>query len=89
LKAQLAAIAPQLEEFRSKKEERMKQFAEVALQIEKISGEISGGNDSSQHRPSEEEDLSIRRLDELRDRLQGLQKEKVCVPIGSDAGFRV
>ena len=78
LKAQLSAIAPQLEEFRSKKQERIKQFTEVISQIEKISNEIKGVHATSEHWSSNEEDLSIRRLDELRDRLQVLQKEKVC-----------
>lgn len=79
LKGQLSAITPQLEELRLKKEQRIKQFAEVKSQIQKICSEISGS--SSQLSDSElvsdnRDDLSVRRLDEHHAQLQSLQKEK-------------
>uniref|UniRef100_A0A0C9RI64 TSA: Wollemia nobilis Ref_Wollemi_Transcript_18801_2421 transcribed RNA sequence n=1 Tax=Wollemia nobilis TaxID=56998 RepID=A0A0C9RI64_9CONI len=79
LKDQLAIITPQLEELRLRKEERMKQFTEVKTQIQKICGEISGYSQQSVVLNSingEEEDLSLRKLDEYHAHLQALQKEK-------------
>ncbi|KVH88366.1 hypothetical protein Ccrd_024003 [Cynara cardunculus var. scolymus] len=42
LKAQLAMVSPLVEDLKVKKEERIKQFADIKGQIEKINGEISG-----------------------------------------------
>jgi protein regulator of cytokinesis 1 len=42
LRAQLSAITPQLEEFRSKRDERAKQFLDLKSQIQKLSKEIQG-----------------------------------------------
>ncbi|KAF5206752.1 65-kDa microtubule-associated protein [Thalictrum thalictroides] len=78
LKEQLASILPRVEGLRTKKEERMKQFANIRAQIEKISGEISGYNQSNDVNNSitEEHDLSLRKLNEYQTRLHSLQKEK-------------
>ena len=80
MKEQFTIITPQLVELRLRKEERIKQFAEVKAQIQKISGEISGYS----HRidvvvnlvNGEEDDLSLRKLHEYHAHLQALQKEK-------------
>ncbi|GKV13434.1 hypothetical protein SLEP1_g24439 [Rubroshorea leprosula] len=80
LKQKLASVTPLLEDLRMKKEERMKQFADIRVQIEKISGEISGYSHLSGTMMNsltlEEQDLSLRRLTEYRTHLQTLQKEK-------------
>eukprot|EP01018_Ginkgo_biloba_P011853 Gb_30131 [translate_table: standard] len=77
LKEQLEAIAPQLEEMRRRKEERIKQILDVKTQIQKISNEIAG---CTQFNPSaitvDENDLSLRNLEEYQKQLQALQKEK-------------
>eukprot|EP00250_Pteridium_aquilinum_P008889 c18284_g2_i1 orf=310-1956(+) len=78
LKGQLAAITPQLEELRLKKEQRIQQFTDVKSQIQKITSEIAGS--SAQPRDAElvenANDFSARRLDEYHAQLQALQKEK-------------
>ncbi|KAL5722033.1 hypothetical protein ACHQM5_005603 [Ranunculus cassubicifolius] len=76
LKKQLASLLSKVEDLRTKKEERMKQFANIKAQIEKISGEISGSNPLSNDTSMEENDLSIRKLNEYQTRLQSLNKEK-------------
>lgn len=79
IKEQLAAIAPALEQLCNQKDERIKEFADVQSQIQKISGEIAGTIKAGEHvKPIvDEEDLSLKKLDEFRSQLQGLQKEKV------------
>ncbi|KAF9602093.1 hypothetical protein IFM89_024860 [Coptis chinensis] len=55
----------------------MRQFADVRTQIEKIRGEISGyNNDMSCSNSKEENDLSLRKLNEYQTHLHSLQKEK-------------
>eukprot|EP00249_Psilotum_nudum_P005204 c18660_g3_i1 orf=1-783(-) len=79
LKEQLAAVRPQLNELRQKKEERMKQLVDVQLQIQRVCGEISGSlhiSDSESKIIVDEQDLSLNRLDEYYAHLQSLQKEK-------------
>lgn len=80
LKEQLASVTPLVEDLRSKKEERLKQFADIRAQIEKISGEISGYNHHTNTMIScltlEEQDLSLRNLNECQTHLRTLQKEK-------------
>ncbi|KAK9118178.1 hypothetical protein Scep_016271 [Stephania cephalantha] len=84
LKEQLASITPLVEDLRRKKEERLKQFKDVKAQIEKISGDILGLNHANddpalssievdEHDLS---DLSVRKLNEYKTRLQALKKEK-------------
>lgn len=83
LKEKLACVTPLVEDLRSKKGERIKQFADIKAQIEKISGEISDSDHFSSSLIDslslDEVDLSLRRLNECQTRLHSLQKEKVCV----------
>ncbi|XVE91852.1 hypothetical protein REPUB_Repub01dG0047100 [Reevesia pubescens] len=80
LKEKLASVTPLLLDLRMKKEERIKQFADIKIQVEKISGEISGYNYPNDTMIScltlEDQDLSLRRLTEFQTHLQTLQKEK-------------
>ncbi|BFG17338.1 hypothetical protein CerSpe_036120 [Prunus speciosa] len=80
LKQKLASVAPLVEDLRVKKEERMKQFSDIKVQIEKISGEISGYNHLNNapviSLTLDEQDLSVRKLTEYQAHLHTLQKEK-------------
>ena len=80
MKEKLTIITPQLEELQLRKEECIKQFAEVKAQIQKISGEISGYSHRSDvvvnSINGEGDELSLRKLDEYHAHLQALQKEK-------------
>lgn len=81
LKEQLASVTPLVEDLRLKKEERLKQFADIRAQIEKINGEIAGYNHHTNVMIGslilEEQDLSLRNLNEYQTQLRTLQKEKV------------
>lgn len=85
MKEKLASVTPLVEELKKKKEERLKQFEDIKTQIEKISGEICGihpvNDDVSSTDGKEEQDLSLRRLNEYQTRLRSLQKEKVCIMV--------
>ncbi|XP_042053281.1 65-kDa microtubule-associated protein 6-like isoform X1 [Salvia splendens] len=79
LKGKLASVRPLAEDLKLKKEGRMKQFADIRSQIEKISGEISGYGSTASSISSltmEEQDLSVRKLTEHQSKLRVLQKEK-------------
>ncbi|MED6184842.1 hypothetical protein PIB30_051340 [Stylosanthes scabra] len=80
LKEKLASITPLVEDLNKKKDERLKQFADITAQIDKISGEIYGihplNSGVSSITVMEEQDLSLRRLNEYQSQLRGLQKEK-------------
>ncbi|KAL0000724.1 hypothetical protein SO802_014505 [Lithocarpus litseifolius] len=79
IKEQLAAIAPALEQLWKQKEERIKEFSDVQSQIQKICGEIAGTLNFSNQAgtpAADEDDLSLKRLDEYHGQLQELQKEK-------------
>lgn len=75
----MAALNPLLEELRRKKEERIKEFTDVQLQIVRICAEIAG--DSHPESPAtfkvDEGDLTIKRLGELKSQLHELQLDKV------------
>ncbi|KAG4989998.1 hypothetical protein JHK82_032310 [Glycine max] len=77
LKEQLDSITPALREMRLRKEERLNQFRTVQGQIQKISAEIAGNSDNE---PSSivvnENDLSLKRLEEYQNELQRLHNEK-------------
>eukprot|EP00268_Persea_americana_P059422 TRINITY_DN7288_c0_g1_i15.p1 TRINITY_DN7288_c0_g1~~TRINITY_DN7288_c0_g1_i15.p1 ORF type:complete len:362 (+),score=96.82 TRINITY_DN7288_c0_g1_i15:913-1998(+) len=77
LKEELRVIIPQLEEMRKRKNDRLSQFNEVVEQIQKISKEIFG---PGEYTPCDivvdQNDLSIRKLDELHKQLEALQKKK-------------
>ncbi|CAL9055741.1 65-kDa microtubule-associated protein 6-like isoform X1 [Musa acuminata AAA Group] len=80
LKEQLASVTPILENLRIKKEERIKNFADVRLQIEKITAEIREHEHQHDAMTSlaivDEHDLSMRKLNEQHEQLRALQKEK-------------
>lgn len=76
LKKQLECLTPLLEDLRLKKEERIKQLADVKTQIDKINAEILG-HFHLHSNGVEEHDLSLRKLNEYRTHLQTLQNEKV------------
>lgn len=80
IKEQLAAIAPLLEQLCKQKEDRVREIADVQLQIEKIRREIAGTlkiGEQTEIPRVDEEDLSLKKLDEYQTQLQELQKEKV------------
>ncbi|KAL9678626.1 hypothetical protein QQ045_016474 [Rhodiola kirilowii] len=79
LKEKLAAVSPILEDLRAERDERKKQFTCIKEQLDKISEEISGYNNSSSNLTAtdyHEEDLSLRKLTEYQNQLRTLQKEK-------------
>ncbi|GFQ03162.1 65-kda microtubule-associated protein 6 [Phtheirospermum japonicum] len=83
LKGQLAAVTPLVDDLKLKKAERMKQFADIKSQIDKISGEISGcgqinvnASSLDEEQEQEQEDLSLRKLMEYQSNLRSLQKDK-------------
>ncbi|KAL2322720.1 hypothetical protein Fmac_027099 [Flemingia macrophylla] len=78
IKEQLASIAPILEQLWQQKEERIKEFSDVQLQIQRICGEITGDLNPEQTGSFavDESDLSLKNLDEYHSQLQELQREK-------------
>uniref|UniRef100_A0ACD5UG59 Uncharacterized protein n=1 Tax=Avena sativa TaxID=4498 RepID=A0ACD5UG59_AVESA len=79
IKEQLAATSPSLEQLCRKKEKRVKEFADVQLQIQTIRGEIAGSLQVGGHLETphvDEDDLSMKKLNEFLFELQALQKEK-------------
>ncbi|KAI3992563.1 hypothetical protein MKX01_020855 [Papaver californicum] len=79
IKEQLAAVAPTLEQLWELKDERKKEFADVQSQIQKICGEIAGNSKLTEQAEAptvNEDDLSLKKLDEFHSQLQELQKEK-------------
>ncbi|MED6195456.1 hypothetical protein PIB30_037970 [Stylosanthes scabra] len=75
LKQELARICPELEEMRKRKSDRRNQFIDVHEQIQSISNEMYG---TGEYAPAviDENDLSMRKLEELHRQLNALQKEK-------------
>ncbi|CAN7064040.1 unnamed protein product [Brassica oleracea var. botrytis] len=78
LKEKLAYVRPLLEDLRLQKDERVKQFVDVKAQIEKMSGEISGYNKAmiDSLTLDDDQDLTLRKLNEYQTHLRSLQKEK-------------
>ncbi|KAH7660279.1 Microtubule-associated protein MAP65/Ase1/PRC1 protein [Dioscorea alata] len=79
IKEQLASIAPALEQLCKQKEQRIQEFADVQAQIQKINGEIAGNLKIGEHVGTpvvDEDDLSLKKLDEFHSQLLELQKEK-------------
>ncbi|CAN4087573.1 unnamed protein product [Withania somnifera] len=79
LKEQLALVTPLIDDLRVKKDERVKQFAYIKTQIDKITSEISGYSNIINAVSSlnlEDHDLSLRNLYECQSHLRALQKEK-------------
>lgn len=78
LKEELRRILPQVEEMRKRKSDRRNQFLDVLQQIQEISNEIHGSTEyMSSKIVVDENDLSLRKLEELHRQLHDLQKEKV------------
>ncbi|KAK8662048.1 hypothetical protein V6N13_091636 [Hibiscus sabdariffa] len=79
LKQQISYIRPVLEELRSKKKQRVKEFTETQSQIAQICAEIAGnGQSMSSSDPQvDEHDLTVKKLGELKSHLQELQNEKI------------
>ncbi|XP_051121204.1 65-kDa microtubule-associated protein 8 [Andrographis paniculata] len=79
LKEQLNSITPALREMQLRKEDRVKQFRVVQGQIHKISAEIDGRTEYSDS-PSavsvNENDISLKKLEEYQNELQRLHAEK-------------
>lgn len=78
MKEELEAIKPKLEEMKRRKGERMNQFAAVVDQIQTFSKELClHFQENAQMSVIDENDLSVRRLEEMQNYLLALQKEKV------------
>ncbi|KAK8949296.1 65-kDa microtubule-associated protein 6 [Platanthera zijinensis] len=75
LKEQIDAINLFVEDLIAQKEERIEQFAGIQSQIDKITAEIAENGQSSIV-AFEEQDLSMRKLNEYQTQLRSLQKEK-------------
>ncbi|CAM8883655.1 unnamed protein product [Rhodiola kirilowii] len=79
LKEQLNSITPALREMQLRKEDRVNQLRAVQGQIQKISAEIAGQsiyNDSASNVSVNENDLSLKKLEDYKIELQRLQNEK-------------
>ncbi|KAG8075311.1 hypothetical protein GUJ93_ZPchr0006g42067 [Zizania palustris] len=79
IKEQLAAISPFLEKLCREKDKRVREFANVQLQIQIIRGEIAGSLQVGDHMKTphvNKDDLSTKKLNEFLSELQALQKEK-------------
>ncbi|AQK60848.1 65-kDa microtubule-associated protein 3-like isoform X1 [Zea mays] len=83
LKEELGLIAPELAEMRRRRDERRRQFADVAQRVNKIQQEmdlqLGGGGGQGQphaHVAVDGSDLTTTKLDELRAYLRRLQQEK-------------
>ncbi|KAL2920533.1 65-kDa microtubule-associated protein 3 [Bienertia sinuspersici] len=77
LKEEFSTILSQLEEIRNRKADRKNQFLQVIGQIQKISTEIYGSEEhDSSKAVLDDNDLTLRRLEDLQNQLQSLQKEK-------------
>lgn len=78
---QFARVTPLLDELRPRKQERARRMSEIKSQIENITGQLAGGNHHFKVSAlfSEEDDLSLRKLNEYQTQLQALRKEKVRI----------
>ncbi|KAM2765495.1 hypothetical protein COP1_021540 [Malus domestica] len=79
LKEQLDSLTPALREMRLRKKDRVNKFRAVQEQIQKISAEIAGQSeygDLSSNIVVNENDLSLKKLEEYQTELQTLHNEK-------------
>ncbi|KAI8026791.1 65-kDa microtubule-associated protein 5 [Camellia lanceoleosa] len=78
LKEQMSSIKPVLEDLRLMKEKRIKEFSETQLQIGQICAEIAWNGQfiNSAEPQVNEQDLTVKKLGELKSQLQELQYEK-------------
>ncbi|KAL1300706.1 65-kDa microtubule-associated protein 5 isoform X2 [Arachis hypogaea] len=79
LKQQLAIITPVLEDLRSKKEDRIREFSKIQSQICQIRNEIAGCEQFNNVSDPEviQNDLTVKKLGELKSHLHELQNEKI------------
>ncbi|KAK4253143.1 hypothetical protein QN277_010751 [Acacia crassicarpa] len=77
LKEQIATVRPVLEELRSRKEQRIKEFSKILFQISQISAEIAGCKPSDEGKEQEVNNLTLKKLEQLKSHLQELQNEKI------------
>ncbi|XP_049408245.1 65-kDa microtubule-associated protein 3 isoform X1 [Solanum stenotomum] len=77
LKEELEAVKPKLEEMKRRKGERKNHFAAVVNQIQTFSKELClHFQENAQMSAIDENDLSVKRLEEMQNYLLALQKEK-------------
>ncbi|RDX77449.1 65-kDa microtubule-associated protein 3, partial [Mucuna pruriens] len=76
LKKARETVVSQLKEMRKLKTERKKQFSEVLYQLKNISSELYGSMAVNAY--ADENNLSLKRLEELQKQLLQLQNEKDC-----------
>ncbi|ESW05636.1 hypothetical protein PHAVU_011G196700 [Phaseolus vulgaris] len=78
LKQQITTIRPVLEDLRSKKDDRIKEFLKIKSQISQICDEIAGCGQFKSVTDSDvnQSDLTSKKLGELKSHLQELQNEK-------------
>ncbi|RDY11060.1 65-kDa microtubule-associated protein 5, partial [Mucuna pruriens] len=79
LKQQIATIRPVLEDLRSKKDDRVKEFSKIKSHISQICAEIAGFGQYKSVTDSDVDqcDLTTKKLGELKSHLQELQNEKI------------
>ncbi|KAK1606583.1 hypothetical protein QYE76_030256 [Lolium multiflorum] len=75
LKEQLNSITPALQEMQMRKEARLKQFIEVQTEVQRIASEIAGRSENEDVTVNEE-DLSLKKLEDHQNELQRLKREK-------------
>ncbi|KAI5059834.1 hypothetical protein GOP47_0026153 [Adiantum capillus-veneris] len=75
LKQQLGNLEPILEEIRGKKDQRIRLFRDIRVQICGLQSEIDPLLSIAEV-PTQEQDWTLKKLNELQERLRNLQKEK-------------
>ncbi|XP_039142311.1 65-kDa microtubule-associated protein 3-like [Dioscorea cayenensis subsp. rotundata] len=76
LREEFSVIIPLLDEMQKRKAERRSRFLEFFEQIKHISNELSSEECNHRKNALDESDLSIKKLEELQEQLESLQKEK-------------
>jgi hypothetical protein len=81
LMEQLAKIEPMLEDLRRRRDERVNEFKAIQSNIVRLQAENSGAIDQGDPAAPvvDENDLSLKRLGELKEHLNDLQTEKVAL----------
>ena len=81
LMEQLAKIEPVLEDLRRRRDERVNEFKAIQSNIVRLQAENSGAIDQGDPAAPvvDENDLSLKRLGELKEHLNDLQTEKVAL----------
>ncbi|XP_010670563.2 65-kDa microtubule-associated protein 5 [Beta vulgaris subsp. vulgaris] len=78
LREQLSSIKPVLDNLRSKKQQRVKEFSEIESKIIRICAEVAGNDQfiNNAEPQVDEKDLTVQRLAERKSHLEELQNEK-------------